>query len=181
MGQYYRAVILPPTQLKKTEIIAAFDSLRLVVSSKLMGHSYIEDPFTETVESHFMPGEKFYKHRLVWAGDYADPEKVGKENLYVLAKPKFENPRHSTVPKMFRYLVNHSKQVYLDKTKQEQDEDGYQIHPLPLLTCEGNGQGGGDYITEDEHLLQHIGSWARDIISVESEIPADYTEIIVSF
>jgi hypothetical protein len=181
MGQYYHAVVLPPTQSKKAEIIAAFNPLKCVISSKLMGHSYIGDPFTETVESHFLPGEKFHKHCLVWAGDYADPEKGCKQNLYDLARKKFIDMRHSTVPALFRYLVNHSKQLYLDKTKQAKDEYGDQIHPLPLLTCEGNGQGGGDYFTEDEHLLQHIGSWARDIISVEAEIPAGYNEIIVSF
>jgi hypothetical protein len=181
MGQYYYAVVLPPTLPKKTEIVAVFNPLQRVISSKLMGHSYIGDPFTETVESHFLPGEKYHKHRLVWAGGYANPEKGRKRNLYDLARTKFEPMRHSTVPAMFKYLVNHSKKVCLDKTKQEKDAEGWQIHPLPLLTCEGNGLGGGDYFPDDKSQLEHVGTWARDIISVEAEIPADYTEIIVSF
>jgi hypothetical protein len=46
-------------------------------------------------------------------------------------------------------------------------------HPLPLLTCEGNGRGGGDY-RGDSPL---IGSWARDIISVEEVKPEGFEEL----
>jgi hypothetical protein len=49
---------------------------------------------------------------------------------------------------------------------------------LPLLTAEGNGRGGGDYRGENENL---IGSWARDIISVEMEIPDGYDELVCEF
>ena len=42
-----------------------------------------------------------------------------------------------------RYLVNHDKKQFVDKTKVPTDSDGWKIHPLPLLTCEGNGRGGG--------------------------------------
>jgi hypothetical protein len=182
MGQYYHAVVLPPKQSKKTEIIAAYNPLRYGMSgSKLMGHSWADDNFVLTVESFFLPGEKFHKHRLVWAGDYADPEKGTDENLYQMAKEKFDPSRFYSVPTIFRYLVNHTKGVYLDNTKQEANSEDERIHPLPLLTCEGNGRGGGDYFTEDGHLLKHIGSWARDIISAEMEIPVGYSEIIVSF
>jgi hypothetical protein len=43
------------------------------------------------------------------------------------------------------------------------DGDGWRIHPLPLLTCEGNGRGGGDYRGESDL----VGRWSRDLISVE--------------
>lgn len=75
-----------------------------------------------------------------------------------------------------RYLVNHDKKEFVDKTKTPRDDDGWRIHPLPLLTCEGNGRGGGDYRGESEL----VGRWARDVISVESTksaIPKDYTEL----
>lgn len=180
MGQYYRPVVMPSGKTKN-EIVASFNSLDYNQSSKLLGHSYLGNIFVETVESLFMPGGKFHKHRLVWAGDYADPEKRAKTNLYERAEKAFDSTHCVKLPKAFRYLVNHSKRVYVDKARQPKNKYGYRIHPLPLLTCEGNGRGGGDYFTEDEHLLKHIGSWARDIISVEAEIPADYTEIILSF
>jgi hypothetical protein len=53
-----------------------------------------------------------------------------------------------------------------------------QFHPLPILTAEGNGRGGGDYRGADEDL---VGTWARDVISVEMEAPADYTMLVYNF
>jgi hypothetical protein len=76
----------------------------------------------------------------------------------------------------FRYIVNHDKKQFVDKTKVPDinGEKDFKIHPLPLLTCEGNGSGGGDFHGEDKR----IGTWARDLISVEREKPADYKELI---
>ena len=80
-------------------------------------------------------------------------------------------------PRKIRYLVNHDKKVFVGKTKVPKDSDGWQIHPLPLLTCEGNGRGGGDF----RGVSDLVGSWSRDIISAEklkADIPKDYTEVI---
>jgi hypothetical protein len=65
---------------------------------------------------------------------------------------------------------------YINKTKIKSIPDwkGTKIHPLPLLTCEGNGRGGGDF--RGEHDL--IGSWARDVISVEAVKPLNYKEVV---
>jgi hypothetical protein len=46
-----------------------------------------------------------------------------------------------------------------------------------LLTCEGNGRGGGDFRGENKF----VGTWARDIISVESKKPQGFTEIKPDF
>jgi hypothetical protein len=51
------------------------------------------------------------------------------------------------------------------------DGEESQIHPLPLLTCEGNGRGGGDYYGEDTNNL--VGSWARNIIEPTNKKPTD--------
>jgi hypothetical protein len=72
-----------------------------------------------------------------------------------------------------RYVINHSKREFVDKTKVP-NRDGWYIHPLPLLTCEGNGKGGGDF-RGDSNL---VGSWARDLISVYDTAPENYKEII---
>jgi hypothetical protein len=58
------------------------------------------------------------------------------------------------------------------------DRNGLHIHPLSLLTAEGNGRGGGDYRGAHEDL---VGSWARDVISVEREAPAGFTELECEF
>jgi hypothetical protein len=75
---------------------------------------------------------------------------------------------------IYRYIINHSKKQFVDKMASKAEEEGMKYHPLPLLTCEGNGRGGGDY-RGDSPL---IGSWARDVISVEVEAPADYKELV---
>ena len=74
--------------------------------------------------------------------------------------------------------------MFVDKNKvpEIQGWDGTKIHPLPLLTSEGNGMGGGDFRGDDENEI--VGSWARDVISVEKDSPLvnngmmDYTEFI---
>ena len=62
-------------------------------------------------------------------------------------------------------------------------EDGdWCIHPLPLLTCIGNGLGGGDYtnptLASTDHLL---GTWAWDEITITDEPINDYEEIYPLF
>lgn len=51
----------------------------------------------------------------------------------------------------------------------KEDDYGLKIHPLPLLTCEGNGRGGGDFRTENEDYLKLIGSWARNRITIQTK------------
>jgi hypothetical protein len=173
MGQYYKLVIL-----SETGIIRVWAEPRNI---KLMEHSYQDTPFMNGVEYILSVQGMFYKSRIVWAGDYADKEMENldenlSENLYSLAH--YENPIHKnkmiimTNTVTLQYIVNHNKKLYVDKTKQKD------IHPLPLLVSEGNGNGGGDYYGNNEELC---GTWARDIISMESTIPDGYTELVCQF
>lgn len=180
MGQYYHAVVLPPLSANKSEITAAYNPWKYNNGAKLLEHSWKGNNFVQTVESFFMPGEKFYKFQLVWAGDYADPEEGREENLYDLSDEKVETTPNRKVKKEFRYIVNHTKKLYADKGKMKKDNDGWVVHPLPLLTCEGNGRGGGDYHAATPAEEKLVGSWARDVISVENTIPAGFTEVNVS-
>lgn len=182
MGQYYHAVVLDP-QKDNTTIVAAYNPNNYGNGAKLREHSWMENNFVQTVESQFLPGRTHYKHSLVWAGDYADHEPGTEDDLYDLSETKIVKARERAVDAKFRYLVNHSQQVFLDKIKQKKDDTmwGWLPHPLPLLTCEGNGRGGGDYFSENAEVMKHVGSWARDIISVESDVPPGYEEIMVSF
>ena len=72
-----------------------------------------------------------------------------------------------------------SKKYFVDKRKVKEFDGNWKIHPLPLLTCEGNGRGGGDYKSEVNESL--IGLWSRDSISIEKEIPKGYKELEVDF
>jgi hypothetical protein len=47
------------------------------------------------------------------------------------------------------------------------------INPLPLLTCEGNGRGGGDFHKEDPL----VGKWARHRVVTTNTKPEGYKEI----
>jgi hypothetical protein len=102
---------------------------------------------------------------------------VGKLTHDENVKNKYEHEYKEVAPLNIKYLVNHDKKEFVDKSKTPKDSEGWQIHPLPLLTCEGNGRGGGDF-GGNSNL---IGLWARNRISVttkKSDIPKDYTEVI---
>ena len=108
---------------------------------------------------------------------YSLSDIVGKLTHDEDNKNKYEHEYKSVAPLTAKYLVNHDRKEFVDKSKTPKDNDGWQMHPLPLLTCEGNGRGGGDYRGESDL----IGIWARNIIGVvtkKSDIPKDYKEIM---
>ena len=161
MGQYYKLIILGDDSY-----------IRLWVENfncglKLMEHAHCNTPFMNMVEYLLSVQGMMYKTRVVWAGDYADNEPKSDKNLYSLADDK--DPFYTDIPKDFipyRFIVNHTKKQYVEKKGD--------IHPLPILTAEGNGRGGGDYYGDSTH----VGTWARDVISVENEVPTGYTELV---
>jgi hypothetical protein len=174
MGQYYIAIILGEKDLSKQEIIRMYmNSWDYNNGAKLVEHSYINNEYVSTFEHQLTPNGMFYKSRVVWAGDYADEEKDTDKNLYRTIDGQEEKRFLGKIKdtKEFQYILNHSKKQYVDK------KDKY-IHPLSLLTAEGNERGGGDYYGKDKDL---VGTWARDIISVEKERPEEYKELICDF
>lgn len=196
MGQYYKPLIL---NKKKTKPVGYLTSWDFGSGAKLMEHSWMLNEFVGAFESKLINNPQ----AVVWAGDYADNEPfntlTGRDiklltkgdtaeeikeirengvNLYTLCGlvSKIDVEKTET-PKRFKYLINHDKKTFINKTKTPLDSDGWQIHPLPLLTCEGNGLGGGDFRGESEL----VGAWARDVISLVSkktDIPKGFTELI---
>jgi len=184
MGQYYKPINLDKKQWLyshdfKTRYKRGDEIIYIGQGLKLMEHSWIGNPFVETVETLLIPGGDWYKNRIVWAGDYADDEPKKKANLWTIFDTKDTKikPKRKKLAKKYRYICNHDKKVFIDKENIRKSMNGWKIHPLPLLTCEGNGRGGGDFHGEDDR----IGSWARDRISVESEIPKGFTEMDGTF
>ena len=192
MGQYYK-----PVNLDRKEYMFSHDfkypykrnggtSAVFSVGLKLMEHSYIGNNPMNAVEQMIIPGGDWYKNRLVWAGDYADPEEGrGKSsngcavNIYQIMENEGTKitPLAKKVDKKYRYLTNHTQKVVIDLQTVEGDGDGFSIHPLSLLICEGNGRGGGDFNGEDSR----IGSWARDVISLENHIYEGYSLVDGNF
>ena len=172
MGQYYKAIILGEKKISKHEVIRI--SMH-TIGSKLMEHSYIDNHFVQLFEYLLTPEGIFYKSRVVWAGDYADEEEGLDQNLYCISDnypDKNLNNTTKLIPKEYKYISNHTKKIYVNK-----DKHTY-IHPLPILTAEGNGRGGGDYYGKHNEL---VGTWARDVISIEKDIPENYTEFDCNF
>jgi len=102
-------------------------------------------------------------------------------NLYSLVRDKETNvpDADSKFNRLIRYIVNEDKKEFVDLWYLPLL--GHIIHPLPLLTCEGNGRGGGDYYGTSMSL---VGSWARDRISFlngDEPIKGDFKEIKPDF
>lgn len=167
MGQYYYPIILAPGKMIK--IYAAMCPTDYKTGAKLMEHSYLTNDFVQTFEFELSPDGFYHKSRVVWAGDYADKEAIGA-NLYeqcidaMMIQPEVKSTEK------YRFLVNHTKTQYVDKSEVQNG-----LHPLPLLTAEGNGHGGGDY--RGNSAL--IGTWARDVISVETTAPEGFDKIYI--
>ena len=219
MGQYYKPIALDENSKPKAWVYShAIKETRIGYEGKpyeagsglkLMEHSWMKNNFVAAFESLLIKGAPHYKSGVVWAGDYADPEddsviteyednllkeEYGDDcrengvNLYKLANdntqvtPKIPNKKP-------RYLVNHTKGEFVDKYKVPKDASGWQIHPLPLLTCEGNNRGGGDFRV-DENNPNHvnadelIGRWSRDVISAEflkKDVPKGFNRLNLEY
>lgn len=180
MGQYYM-----PISIDKMQSVYSHDYDN---GLKLMEHSWIGNNFVNVVENLIAKDGAWHGDKIVWAGDYADSEPnsdpESEENLYVMCHDDKIRPDENKTE--YRYLVNLDTQEFVDMTKipitdTYTDDDGntieYRIHPLPLLTCEGNGRGGGDFHGEDPGDL--IGTWARNRVIVQNEKPnIEYSELI---
>jgi hypothetical protein len=182
MGQYYKAVLLSTDG----KVIGYLQPWTWGSLGKLMEHSWTRDQFLTNVLALLTPGSAFGDGagvRLVWAGDYADedyaadPEGTTLVTLYQACKTVQESC--DAVPEgvrvtQFPYLVNSTKRVYVKCPAKG-------LHPLPILTAEGNGRGGGD-LPADHAWSGLAGSWARDAICVRPSPPeaeAAYTELIM--
>lgn len=174
MGQYYKPVILGSD---KKSVKAFAYSHDFGNGLKLMEHSWIGNDFVGAFESLLVESPQ----PVVWAGDYAPAKRGEKENTYSKCNENVKLIPSELKQSNARFVINHSKKQFIDKNKivgVKYDWGGpneWRIHPLPLLTCEGNGQGGGDFFGKDSKKI--IGSWARDIISVSNKKPKDFKEI----
>lgn len=167
MGQYFKPCIL--NEKNKTTVLTYLYSHDYGDGLKLMEHSYIGNNFVGAFETLIAENPQ----RVVWGGDYAEHCKSRKTNTYERCNDK--NIAHPTVPNQdkfqseFVFIVNHTKKEFIDK-REVPEIKGWgdnKIHPLPLMTSEGNGMGGGDFYGKDKNKL--IGSWARDIISIQKD------------
>jgi hypothetical protein len=197
MGQYYKPIVLGEAKQGEPEKVKAWvysheikttytrdDGSKFTTGSglKLMEHSWMKNPFVKAFETLIADNPQ----RVVWAGDYADEEAdqtcvtdrgtIENVNLYYLCED-YTKVKPNKGRKLHRYVINHTRKEFVDKKSCPEDSDGWQIHPLPLLTCEGNGRGGGDFRGSNDY----VGLWARDVISVGNSVPDGFEEIKPDF
>ena len=194
MGQYFRPILL--AEDKKTPLFK-IETWDFQCGMKLTEHSYIGNPVLGAIEKIICNKPTC----LVWGGDYADNEVDNTDNLYFICEVVGENITPTSLNKVSKikieklvdnlcnfsenkcqYIINHSKKQFVDKSKCPYymwQDNKYALHPLALLTAEGNGRGGGDYEGTNMEL---IGSWSRDFISVSPNKPTDdFVEIVPNF
>lgn len=197
MGQYYMPCSLASNKKSVKSFVYSHDIKsrwkrydgKFVTTGqglKLMEHSWLKNKMMLCVERLLTPGGEWHKTPIVWAGDSADPV-VENSNYYDLCNEGIDGehvtqklipkPLTAKEAKEFRFIVNHTKKEFVDK-QAVPSVDGWQIHPLSLLTSQGNGRGGGDFRNDNNKF---VGKWSADIISVEKEAPQGYKEIKPNF
>ena len=168
-----------------------------------MEHSWVGNNFVNAVLSHI----KDNPMRVAWVGDYSDSVDIttfgngfitGKRSfLHYYRKAWGDKSKAPLVDgaELFPlrtnhaafFLVNNTKNCYIDLQHYVEqnsvfygnDTEPWCVNPLPLLTCIGNGQGGGDYF---ETLgAGDVGTWAFDEIYITEEKPAGMAEATFAF
>ncbi len=173
MGQYYNILIKD-----KDENYFKYDRSvdNKYMFAKLTEHSWIRNSFMDSFCNTLINNPI----NIAWVGDYANeleeneiPNNISFETLNMIFNKTYKELKSKTVSfSKFDYnkylLVNHTKKIYIDLKQyiSNNDEDGWCLHPLSLLTAIGNGLGGGDYHGINENL---IGSWAWNTISLEKK------------
>lgn len=191
MGQYYK-----PMSLDSKEFLVSFD---YGSGLKLMEHSYYYNPMV--VEVSLLLMEEWNGHQVLWSGDYSDKsDEEWNENIFSKINPQsFEyvteieadgiifghseltDKGYETLKNKVKELtsshvfVNYDKKEYCHLDSCRENEGGLRISPIPLLLCNSNGRGGGDYFSDYDSDC--VGSWAYDkvgVIGIE-KVSNDYT------
>lgn len=159
MGQYFHVV-----NIDKKVSIAPHD---LGQPTKLTEHSFVGNPLMNHVAA--LLATHWKGDRVVWAGDYADPEDEtfhddsASGNLY-----QTDYPQEKRLPQLYEEVVlfaNHDKNEYFTLDNLPVCSYGLIIHPLSILVATSNGQGGGDYFGPNKEMA---GRWKGDRIKAYS-------------
>ena len=200
MGQYFRAITQNENGTKVYNRYVIENGQREYMVAKLTEHSWISNAFVEAVCKDIYEYAK--PTRVSWVGDYADEflSCEGIETFNGLNQEQIEDLVHKCwdvdgedveIPNFTikgKYLINHTKQIYLDceayykRSVVRQYDLDWCLHPLPLLTCIGNGLGGGDYRSPSgDSTFDEVGAWTWDEITIEDYAPKGYTETEITF
>lgn len=201
MGQYYRAIVKKQNRridVYNRDIIR--NGEKEYTPAKLTEHSWWLNDFVNAV--CLAVYERNEKNRIAWMGDYADTflacndlksfNGLNGRQIREMTKRAWNSEGIAVEPTDFTleglYLINHTKKEYIDCTKyfnasvMHTKYGDWCLHPLPLLTCIGNGLGGGDYrYKTDDSTEEYVGYWAWDEISIEDKPINGFEEIYPVF
>ena len=160
MGQYFRPVFLNTAGT----IVHALEPSDYGSGAKLAGHTCADTALMYAVLTLLGLDGGF---RLVWAGDYADPQPGCDANLYYQTElrhflrfeglvagdvePNVPRPAGKT-SEVFGYVCNPHKCEYIENLTLAIDDTGWRRTPLPLLTADAG----------PAYLDDRRPTWARD-------------------
>lgn len=206
MGQYYTPVEILYLNDGTHFIIYSFSCQVKGLghnSVKLMEHSWWNNEFLTNfcARLYERSRENNKETHILWLGDYAELD--GLSSLEGLSacfarvvqrswlKQALQDPNRKEIDigntnpdfsLINKFLVNTTKQEFINCTTYyncNHDVDDWYIHPLPLLTAVGNGEGGGDYFGVNNEL---VGRWAGDALYIDDEEPVEpFKEIFPIF
>jgi hypothetical protein len=167
---------------------------------KMMEHAYVGNHFVNAVMRMIDLYDKDRKGVIfAWVGDYADHKITdiypvdesfdagghktlgGGIDLYDAAQSFMGNSddRNQEYKELqekisssdlyhYQYVINRTKGEYVKVPKDVKDK--WVIHPLPILTADGDSRGGGDYHGNNGRAnADLVGTWAYDRISVSND------------
>lgn len=161
MGEYFTPIFLNTAG----QIVCALDPADYGSGLKLAGHTRADTPLMCAVMTLLALDGGL---RLVWAGDYADPEPGHQANLHFLVEDRHfvrfdglvaervapNRPLPATASsRCDGYLCNLDKRQYIDHADLRVDDTGWRRTLLPTLTVES------ERATPNP---QNFGAWARD-------------------
>lgn len=201
MGQYYKPLLIHKDGEELSAYSHEFDN-----GLKLMEHSWIGNNFVnavlyeikdnptrvawmgdysdDAVQDGCNFGDGFITNTDHFLSKYESVWNEGIQNI----SPKAPQFRLDLEHSDGCYLVNITKRCYIDMEKyikknstfgRFDPDDEWCINPLPLLTCVGNGLGGGDY--HGEVGMEDVGSWAFDEIYITYLRPGNMEEVMYLF
>lgn len=206
MGQYYTPVEILYLNDGTHFIIYSFSCQVKGLghnSVKLMEHSWWNNEFLTNfcARLYERSRENNKETHILWLGDYAELD--GLSSLEGLSacfarvvqrswlKQALQDPNRKEIDigntnpdfsLINKFLINTTKQEFINCTTYyncNHDVDDWCIHPLPLLTAVGNGEGGGDYFGVNNEL---VGRWAGDALYIDDNEPVEpFKEIFPIF
>ena len=122
---------------------------------------------------------------MIWCGDYIDESYFYFPKSSALHIPSYDDIWSESVSDIAvsasdftldnKFLLNYDRKLFVDLNEYKTactDENGWCIHPLPLLTAVGNGLGFGDFQIGNTGF-RLVGSWAWQLISIEDVVNTD--------